>query len=57
MILGVLPFLMFAIMLAINNEYVMTLFADPRGLIMVGFGFACLALGVGIMWKMARFEI
>lgn len=57
MILGALPFLMFAIMLVLNSEYVMTLFTDPRGLIMVGFGFACLALGIGIMWKMARFEI
>ena len=57
MILGALPFLMFAIMLVINSGYVMTLFTDPRGLIMVGFGFACLALGVGIMWKMVRFEI
>jgi tight adherence protein B len=57
MILGALPFLMFSIMLLINSEYVMTLFTDPRGLIMVGFGLACLALGVGIMWKMVRFEI
>jgi tight adherence protein B len=57
MILGALPFLMFAIMLLINSEYVMTLFTDPRGLIMVGFGLSCLALGVAIMWKMVRFEI
>lgn len=57
MILGALPFLMFAIMLLINSEYVMTLFNDPRGLIMLGFGLTCLAVGVGIMWKMVRFEI
>lgn len=57
MILGSLPFLMFAIMFAINSGYVMTLFTDPRGLAMVGFGFACLAVGVGVMWKMVRFEI
>ena len=57
MILGALPFLMFSIMLLINSEYVMTLFTDPRGLIMVGFGLSCLALGVAIMWKMVRFEI
>ena len=57
MILGALPFLMFAIMLLINSEYVITLFTDPRGLIMVGFGLSCLALGVAIMWKMVRFEI
>ena len=57
MILGALPFLMFSIMLLINSEYVMTLFTNPRGLIMVGFGLSCLALGVAIMWKMVRFEI
>ena len=57
MILGSLPFLMFAIMFAINQPYVMTLFTDPRGLAMVGFAFACLAVGVGVMWKMVRFEI
>lgn len=57
MILGSLPFLMFAIMYALNGSYVMTLFSDPRGLAMVGFAFACLAVGVGVMWKMVRFEI
>jgi tight adherence protein B len=57
MILGSLPFLMFAIMFVINSGYVMTLFSDPRGLAMVGFAFACLAVGVGVMWKMVRFEI
>lgn len=57
MILGALPFLMFGIMLVLNSEYVMTLFTDPRGMIMLGFGLGCLALGVAIMWKMARFEI
>jgi Flp pilus assembly protein TadB len=44
-------------MFVLNSEYAMTLFTDPRGLIMVGFGVACLTLGVGIMWKMVRFEI
>jgi len=57
MILGSLPFLMFAIMAAINSGYVMTLFNDPRGLAMVGFAFACLAVGIGVIWKMVRFEV
>ena len=57
MILGSLPFVMFGILAAINSGYVMTLFEDPRGLAMVGFAFACLAVGVGIMWKMVRFEV
>ncbi|MEX2454960.1 MAG: type II secretion system F family protein [Rhodospirillaceae bacterium] len=57
MILGSLPFLMFAVLWAINGPYVMTLFTDPRGIAMVGFAFACLAVGIGVMWKMVRFEI
>lgn len=57
MILGSLPFLMFAILAAINGDYVMTLFSDPRGMAMVGFAFACLAVGTGVMWKMVRFEV
>ena len=57
MILGSLPFLMFAILVAINPGYTLTLFSDPRGLMMVGFAFACLAVGVGVMWKMVRFEV
>jgi tight adherence protein B len=56
-ILGSLPFLMFGIMLLLNRGYVMTLFLDPRGLIMVGFGFACLLVGILVMAKMVRFEI
>lgn len=57
MILGSLPFVMFAILAAINPGYVMTLFSDPRGVLMVLFAFACLGVGVGVMWKMVRFEI
>jgi tight adherence protein B len=57
MILGALPFLMFAILYAINGGYVLTLFTDPRGHAMLGFAFACLAVGIGVMWKMVRFEI
>lgn len=57
MILGSLPFVMFGILWAINGSYVMTLFTDPRGMAMVGFAFACLAVGIGVMWKMVRFEV
>lgn len=56
-ILGSLPFVMFGIMLIMNRGYVMTLFNDPRGLIMVGFGIACLLVGIAVMAKMVRFEI
>ena len=57
MILGSLPFLMFGLLVMVNQDYVMTLFSDPRGMAMVGFGFSCLAVGIGVMWKMVRFEI
>ena len=57
MILGSLPFLMFGIMMVINPGYVGQLFTDPRGMLMVGFGFLCLTIGVAVMAKMVRFEI
>jgi len=57
MILGSLPFIMFGLLWAVNGGYVLTLFSDPRGIAMVVFAFGCLAVGVGVMWKMARFEI
>lgn len=56
-ILGSLPFLMFGIMLMLNRGYVMTLFLDPRGQLMVGFGLLCLLVGVLVMAKMVRFEV
>jgi tight adherence protein B len=56
-ILGSLPFLMFGIMMVMNSEYVMALFSDPRGLMMVAGGFASLFTGILVMAKMVRFEI
>ena len=35
----------------------MKLFTDLRGQIMVGFGLTMIATGVGIMFRMVRFEI
>jgi tight adherence protein B len=56
-IIGSLPFVMFGIILVMNPTYAMKLFNDPRGLVMVGAGFCCYGLGIGIMAKMIRFEI
>ena len=56
-ILGSLPFLMFGIMMMLNPAYVSSLFSDPRGMIMVGFGMASLITGIVVMAKMVRFEI
>jgi tight adherence protein B len=57
LILGSLPFVMFGIMLTINPGYVLQLFDDPRGIMMVAFGFGCLGVGMLVMAKMVRFEI
>lgn len=56
-IIGLLPFIMFAILMSINAPYVLKLFADTRGLIMTGAALISIALGVLVMNKMMRFEI
>ena len=56
-IIGSLPFIMFAILFVMNGDYVMQLFQDPRGMLMVGVGLASLSVGVLVMGKMVRFEI
>lgn len=57
MILGSLPFVMFAILLLVNRGYVMQLFDDPRGHVMVGIGLGSIAAGVFVMAKMIKFDI
>jgi tight adherence protein B len=56
-ILGALPFLMFAIIFTLNQGYAMTLFTDPRGTLLIGFGLVMILIGGLIMAKMVRFEI
>ncbi len=56
-ILGCLPFIMFAIIFFVNTGYVMTLFTDPRGPTLIGFGLLSQFIGIAIMAKMVRFEI
>lgn len=56
-ILGSLPFIMFAIIFFVNTGYVMTLFTDPRGTTLIGFGLLSQFIGIVIMAKMVRFEI
>ena len=55
-ILGSLPFLMLAILMVLNADYAMMLFIDPRGHTAVAVGVAMLVTGVGIMFRMVRFE-
>ncbi len=56
-IIGSLPFIMFAMIMMINYSYAITLFTDPRGVLMVLAGFCCYAIGIAVMVKMIRFEI
>ena len=56
-IIGSLPFLMMAFLAITNLDYVMPLFTDRRGHILLGAGLGSLTLGVLVMMKMVRFEI
>ena len=56
-ILGSLPFLMFGILLLVNFDYEMTLFTDPRGTSLVAAGVVSILSGIGVMYKMVKFEI
>jgi tight adherence protein B len=56
-IIGSLPFVMFAILYLVNTDYVLTLFSDPRGVVMLGAGLASMAIGALVMMKMVHFEI
>lgn len=57
MILGSLPVVVTAILFAVSPGYIMLLFVDVRGLMLVGLALGMLLTGIGIMVKMARFEI
>src|SRR5260370_7330002 len=57
MILGSLPVLVTVILSMTSPTYIMPLFADVRGLMLVGVAVGMLLTGIGIMVKMARFEI
>jgi tight adherence protein B len=57
MIIGSLPFIMFLVIYVIDPVYIMKLFLDPRGWLLLGGGLTSLSLGLGIMSKMVRFKI
>ena len=48
---------MCVIIYMVNPEYIMQLFTDPRGWLLVGAGLTSMTLGLGVMAKMVRFEI
>jgi tight adherence protein B len=57
MIIGSLPFVMAGVISFVNPGYMQTLFIDPRGWVMMGLGFTMLAVGLGVMAKMVKFDI
>ena len=57
MIIGALPFLMLGLLMMMSPDYVMKLFTDPRGQIMLGCGLASIMVGAFVMWRMTQFEI
>ena len=56
-IIGVLPFAMFGILMALNPAYVGRLIDDPRGQLMLGAGLFMMSLGAFVMSRMVKFEI
>jgi len=57
MILGSLPILVSIILSITSPTYIAPLFTDVRGLILVGVAVTMLLTGIGVMVKMAKFEI
>src|SRR6202043_3733325 len=57
MILGSLPILVSVILLMSSPGYIMPLFSDVRGLMLVGVALGMLTTGIGIMVRMAKFQI
>ncbi|MGH6947811.1 MAG: type II secretion system F family protein [Kiloniellales bacterium] len=56
-IIGSLPFVMAVLIFLMNSAYIMQLYFDPRGNIMVGVGLLSFFIGAGVMYKMVKFEI
>lgn len=57
MIIGSLPFIMTVVIHFINPGYIMQLFIDPRGWLLVGAGLTSMTLGLAVIARMVRFEI
>jgi tight adherence protein B len=57
MILGSLPIIVTIILSFSSPTYIAPLFTDVRGLILVGVAVSMLLTGIGVMVKMAKFEI
>jgi tight adherence protein B len=56
-IIGSLPFIMALLIFLVNPGYLDDLWIDPRGIFLVFIGFCSFAVGIGVMYKMVKFEI
>lgn len=56
-IIGSLPFIMALLIYLVNPEYIDDLWIDPRGMFLVFIGFCSFAMGIGVMYKMVKFEV
>lgn len=56
-IIGSLPFVMALLIFIVNPGYIDDLVDDPRGIFLVGLGFVSFAVGIGVMYRMVKFEI
>jgi tight adherence protein B len=57
MIIGALPFMMLGLLMMMSPDYVMKLFTDPRGQVMLLCGLGSISVGAFVMWRMTQFEI
>lgn len=57
MILGSLPIVVTVILFMTSPNYIRVLFTDVRGLVLIGIAIGMLVTGIGIMVRMAKFQI
>jgi tight adherence protein B len=57
LIIGALPFMMLALLMMMSPDYIMKLFTDPRGQMMLLAGLGSICMGAFVMWRMTQFEI
>lgn len=56
-IIGALPFVMMAMLYVLNREYILTLFTDPRGHLLLYIAAGMLGFGATVMRKIVSFEV
>ncbi len=57
MIIGSLPFIMFALLMAVNSDYMMTMFHTMKGKVMMSVALTWMCIGWATMTKMIAFEL